>query len=237
MKGMFGDSALGKVVAGCVLVVAVGFGLIPQSANASTVNVAGDGGSDVAVSVSALYTPTPAWKGSPILLVKKTEAVGVDTVGSVVITKDPSPIVTVETETGVGADASTTASSDAPVTEAVDASPKTVVPEAVVETPEVPVPVAPAVDAQPKTETETKNVAPSEPNVGIGDAVVIIPDPVTSEPIQLTEVFECYYGTELLKVVYDFSGCDDVFASFPVVEGDGGAVGGGGWVKRIVLAD
>ena len=223
MKGMFGDSALGKVVAGCVLVVAVGFGLMPQTANASTVNVAGDGGSDVAVAVSALYTPTPAWKGEPILIVKKTEAVGVDTVGSVVMTEDPSPIVTVETETGVSADASTTTSPDAPLTETV------------VESPVVPVPVTPAVDAQPKTETE--NVAPSEPNVGLGDAVVIIPDPVTGDPIQLTEVFECYYGDQLLKVVYDFGGCDAVFASLPVVEGDGGAVGGGGWVKRIVLAD
>ena len=80
-------------------------------------------------------------------------------------------------------------------------------------------------------------MAPSEANVGIGDAVVIVPDPVTNEPIQLTEVFECYYGDQLLKVVYDFGGCDHVFASLPVVEGDGGAVGGGGWVKRIVLAD
>lgn len=208
MKGMFGDSALGKVIAGCVLVVAVGFGLMPQHANASTVNVAGDAGSDVAVAVSALYASTPVWKG------------------------EPQPIVT--GAVGVGADASTVAtSSDAPVIEVVDASPKTVATEPVAETPVVPVPVTPAVDAQPETET----VTPSEPNVGIGDAVVIVPDPVTDEPIQLTEVFECYYGDELLKVVYDFSGCDVVFASLPVVEGDGGAVGGGGWVKRIVLTD
>lgn len=214
MKGMFGDSALGKVVAGCVLVVAVGFGLMPQSANASPVNVAGDAGSDVAVAVSELYATTfPR--------------------------AEPQPIVTVDGETGVVDNTSTDTSSGTPVTEAVDTSPETVATEPVVETPVVPVPVTPVVNAQPKTETETEteNVTPSEPSVGIGDAVVIIPDPVTNEPIQLTEVFECYYGDQLLKVVYDFGGCDDVFASLPVVEGDGGAVGGGGWVKRIVLAD